>query len=141
MLKRFLKSVKGKNHFICKNHFIFLILTSSIIYIGDSISIKKLCMQIYTFCDDDTEDDGLRHNPYSASMHNSRCNMRSAWSVMRDHADFACKLRYNYVLAGCNSIFRIFYILYSFSKHNMPVHSAGYSVGDIYTYIIYTHYT
>ena len=51
-------------------------------------------MQAFTFCDDTSGDIGPMHNPYAINNHNSRCDLRSGWSVLRDHKDFKCTVNY-----------------------------------------------
>ncbi|KAK2180610.1 hypothetical protein NP493_436g02058 [Ridgeia piscesae] len=43
---------------------------------------------VWTFCDNDTNNNPTLHNDEAPSIHNELCNGRSAWEVMRDHEDF-----------------------------------------------------
>lgn len=51
--------------------------------------------QVKHFCDDEglVQDSGLIHNKYALNEQNKRCQLRSAWSVIRDHPDFARKFK------------------------------------------------
>ena len=51
-------------------------------------SYLSLSCQVWTFCDNDTNNIPTLHNDEAPSIHNELCNGRSAWEVMRDHEDF-----------------------------------------------------
>ena len=60
--------------------------------ISNSKCLSLPAFQIEKFCDDDKLDPDSLHNPLADNLMNIKCSERSAWSVMRDHADFQAEV-------------------------------------------------
>ena len=98
----------------------------------------NVLMKVFTFCDDAAEDSGLIHNPYAINEQNSRCDMRSGWSVLRDHKDFA---RIKYLFTYVKKLKLYFYInklLINILSAVMYVLVVYISIMNPFTYIFNT---